>query len=81
MYIRSLDAAVARALPGTEVARSLFWSPDGRSIGFFAGNKLKTIDASGGTVRVICDAVGARSFGDWKQEGVTIFSIERTAPI
>lgn len=50
-----------------------FWSPDSRYIGFFAGGKLKAIEASGGTAAVICDApipLGAT----WNQEGVIVFA-------
>jgi hypothetical protein len=39
IYLRSLDAIDARPLPGTDGASYPFWSPDSRSIGFFAGSK------------------------------------------
>ena len=45
-----------RALPGTEGASFPFWSPDGRTIGFFAEDKLKRIDVDGGRPLVIADA-------------------------
>ncbi|MCA1850370.1 MAG: serine/threonine-protein kinase, partial [Acidobacteria bacterium] len=48
LWVRGLDSVDARELPGTEGAMFPFWSPDSRFIGFFAGNKLKKIDASGG---------------------------------
>src|SRR5215470_16108583 len=35
-------------LPGTEAASHPFWSPDSRSIGFFASGKLKKVDVLGG---------------------------------
>ena len=38
-------------LPGTEGATSPFWSPDSRSIGFFAARKLKGVEAAGGPFR------------------------------
>jgi len=44
VWLRPLSAVDARALPGTEGARAVIWSPDGRSIAFFAGDKLKRID-------------------------------------
>ena len=37
LYVRRLDQLQARALSGTEDARSPFFSPDGQSIAFFAG--------------------------------------------
>jgi hypothetical protein len=37
-----------------------FWSPDGRSIGFFAEGRLKRVDISGGQPVVLAEApVGA----------------------
>ena len=81
VYVRSLDAVSASPLAGTEGARNPFWSPDGSAIGFFADNKLKTVEASGRTGRTICDAVGARTWGDWNGDGVSVFSAESTDPI
>jgi serine/threonine protein kinase len=48
LWVRSLTAVDPRPLRGTEGARNPFWSPDSQSIGFFAGNQLKTVQASGG---------------------------------
>lgn len=49
LWIRPLASAVATRLAGTEgVSGVVFWSPDGRFIGFFADGKLKKIEASGG---------------------------------
>ena len=36
-----LDETAFRGLPGTDLARVPFWSPDSRWIGFFADGKLK----------------------------------------
>ena len=46
----------ARPLPGTDGATSVFWSPDGRSLAFFADGKLKRIDLPDGAAVTICDA-------------------------
>ena len=56
LYVRSLDAREARMLSGAEGAMYPFWSPDGRSLGFFAAGKLKTIDATGGSPLTLCAA-------------------------
>jgi len=50
-----------------------FWSPDSRSIAFFADSELKRVEASGGPVQVICPAPEARG-GSWSQAGVIVFS-------
>lgn len=60
--------------PGTENAVYPFWSPDSRTIGFFANGALKTIDASGGPVRTLCAAPGTGPGGAWSRDGVIVFA-------
>ena len=74
IWVRELDSLEARPLPGTENAGYPFWSPDSRSIGFFANGALKTIDAAGGPVRTLCAAPGGSRGGAWSREGVIVFS-------
>ena len=74
LWVRSLDALAARALPGTEGAARPFWSSDGRSIGFFAGAKLKTISAAGGPVQVLYDNVPSPRGGAWNRDDTIIFA-------
>jgi Tol biopolymer transport system component/DNA-binding winged helix-turn-helix (wHTH) protein len=73
LYLRPLDSLTARPLPGTEGAFMPFWSPDGRSIAFFEGDKLKRIDARGGPALILCDAPSG-STGVWNRDGVILFS-------
>ena len=80
LWVRSLDALESRALPGTDGASFPFWSPDGRSIGFFADNRLKRIDVAGGTPLVVTDAPNARG-GTWNADGVILFAPGVNAPI
>jgi Tol biopolymer transport system component/predicted Ser/Thr protein kinase len=76
LYVRALDSVKATPLPGTEGAVFPFWSPDGRSLGFFADKKLKRIEVSaGGTAATICDAPNARG-GAWNRDGVILFTPE-----
>src|SRR5262249_1857218 len=73
LWVRSLDSsAAARPLAGTEGAASLFWSVDSRTLGFFADDKLKTIDASGGPAIVVADAPAAAG-GSWNLDGTILF--------
>jgi serine/threonine protein kinase/Tol biopolymer transport system component len=66
IWIRDLSALEARPVPGTEGASSLFWSPDGRFLGFFTPDKLKRIEPGGGAPVTICDIpVGAGNSGTW----------------
>ena len=49
-------------------------------IGFFAGAKLKKIQATGGPPLTICDAPNARG-GTWNQEGVILFTPNLNVPL
>ena len=80
VWVRSLAAGESRALPGTEGASFPFWSPDGRSLGFFANDKLKRIDVAGGVPLVVADAPNARG-GTWNADGVILFAPGVSAPI
>ena len=80
LWVRSLAAGESRALPGTEGASFPFWSPDGRTIGFFANDKLKRIDVAGGVPLVVADAPNARG-GTWSTDGVILFAPGVSAPI
>jgi DNA-binding winged helix-turn-helix (wHTH) protein len=47
LYVRSMTADSPVRIDGTEGGVQPFWSPDGGQIGFFADDKLKTIDRDG----------------------------------
>ncbi|MBI4469101.1 MAG: serine/threonine-protein kinase, partial [Acidobacteria bacterium] len=72
LWVRAMDALSAQALAGTEDAQFPFWSPDSRFIGFFANQKLRKIDVSGGPPVTLCDAPSNRG-GTWNPDGVIIF--------
>ena len=73
LWVRPLNGMAAQPLAGTEGAAYPFWSPDSRFLGFFAGGKLKKIDASGGPPQVLCDTQEGRG-GTWNRDGVILFS-------
>src|SRR6476659_8435792 len=73
LWIRSLDSLTMQPLSGTEGGIYPFWSPDSRSIAFFAEGKLKKIDVSGGPAQTLCDA-GVGGGGAWSAGGVIVFS-------
>jgi Tol biopolymer transport system component len=72
LWVRPLDATVARPLAGTEGASWPFWSPDSQSVGFFANSKLRRIDISGGSPRTLADANHGR--GTWSADGTILFT-------
>jgi len=80
LSVRPTNAVEARELPGTDGATFPFWSPDSRSLGFFADGKLKTVDLEGGSAQMICDAPLGRG-GAWGPGGVILFSPSPTAPL
>ena len=61
------------AIPNTEGANSPFWSPDGRSIAFFAAGKLKKMQLSGGLPIDLCDVSIGRG-GAWNRDNDIIFA-------
>ena len=73
LYVRTLSDLSIRPLLGTDDGRFPFWSPDSRSVAFFADGKLKRLDLSGGIPVAICDAGNGRG-GSWGSTGMIIFA-------
>jgi Tol biopolymer transport system component/predicted Ser/Thr protein kinase len=65
LWIRRLDSADARPLPGTEGAFYPFWSPDSQWIAFFTPDKLMKIGVAGGAPRMICTTIPRALGGSW----------------
>jgi Tol biopolymer transport system component len=78
--IRNLTTGETRKLAGTDGAIFPFWAPDSQRVGFFAGGKLKTIGAIGGSVQTVCDARQGRG-GSWSRNGVIVFAGDINSPI
>lgn len=74
LWVRALDFDTPRKLPGTSGARDPFWSPDGRSLAFFVGLKLKRISVSDGAVQDICE-IGPNqpAGGSWNPDNIILF--------
>ncbi len=73
IWLYEVGSEQARILPGAEGGNFPFWSPDGRSLGFFADGKLKRLDIAGGPVLTLCDAPSGRG-GTWSTTGVIVFT-------
>lgn len=80
LYIQSLDALTANAVPGTNGASWPFWSPDSRSLGFFAHGQLKRLDGEGTTPIDLCEAKVPRG-ASWGTGGVIVFAPDTSSSV
>ena len=75
LLLRGLDEAEPRALEGTEGAREPFWSPDSRSIGFFADAALKRISITGGPPETLSAVPTGWPAGSWSSNGTILVEV------
>ncbi len=73
IYVRALNTQEVRAIPGTENGYEPFWAPDGKTLGFFDGSRMKRVDLVGGSPTTIANVPNARG-ATWSQEGTIVFS-------
>ncbi|HEY4362904.1 MAG TPA: protein kinase [Bryobacteraceae bacterium] len=73
LWIHDLDTLSWRALPETRGARSPFWSPDSRFLGFALKNELKKIEIAGGPAQTLTRLSFNAGTGAWNQDGVIVF--------
>ena len=76
VWVRSLDNQAARSIDGTDAATYMFWSPDGRRLAFTANNRLKVVEAAGGTAVELCN-VASFAGGTWGRDDTILFSDSR----
>jgi serine/threonine protein kinase len=74
IWIRPLESVEAREVPGTANALAPFWSPDSRSLGFYADNELRIVGVDGGQVQRVCDQSTNSPAGAWNREDVILFT-------
>jgi serine/threonine-protein kinase len=77
LFTRRLDQSKAVELPGTQGARSPFFSPDGQWVGFSARGKVNKISVEGGSVVPLGDN-SAFAGASWSEDG-SIFVSEAIA--
>jgi serine/threonine-protein kinase len=66
VFVRRLDQFEMLPLRGTEIANSLFFSPDGRAVGFISGDlSLKKVSLTDGLVTTLDHDVDYISGGTW----------------
>ncbi len=73
LHLRSLEALDAEPIAGTEEACCPFFSPDGRSVGFFANGSLRKVAIGGGAPQTICEAGGLRG-ATWGPDDTIVFA-------
>jgi serine/threonine protein kinase/Tol biopolymer transport system component len=74
LWVRALDSLAATRVEGAEGGAGPFWSPDGSSLGYFAGGQLRVTDLKSGTRRTLCRASTRPGGGTWTRSGVIVFS-------
>ncbi len=75
---RALNSFEVRAIPGSESAFNPFYSPDGRSIGFFSNGQVCVLEFAGSTRRCLAEAHGFAA-GSWGHDGEIVFSSQPPA--
>jgi Tol biopolymer transport system component len=80
LYVRPLNVASTRMLPGTDGAVIPFWSPDSKQIAFFADGNLKRMGINDDGAQVICAAPAPRG-GDWGPDNVIVFAPAASGPL
>ena len=80
--MRTLSTGVLRPLKGTEdVSHALpSWSPDGKSLVYAGGGRLKILDLESGTIRVLGD-VGEAKGHAWNHDGTIIYGRNDTVAL
>ncbi|NOT26566.1 MAG: serine/threonine-protein kinase [Acidobacteria bacterium] len=80
LWLRSLAATTAQPLTGTEGGRHPFWSPDSRSIGFFATGALKRLDLEGSLPQTLAPVLAGQG-GSWSPDGTIVFAPSVTSAL
>ena len=75
LMVRSVHEAAFSRIEGTSGGSYLFWSPDGRWLGYFDApkQKLMKVNVAGGAPQVLADAPRPGG-GTWNHDGVILFS-------
>ncbi|HXI03245.1 MAG TPA: protein kinase [Candidatus Saccharimonadales bacterium] len=73
IYTRKLDEEEPKPLEGTEEATQIFFSPDGRWIGFYARGGLYKVNVSGGAPIQLAKAASSMG-GAWLEDGTIVFT-------
>lgn len=73
LFRRSTSELEGPEIPYTERARSPFFSPDGKWVGFFADGTLKKLPMDGGPAVTICTVAGQAAGASWGTDDTIVF--------
>jgi Tol biopolymer transport system component len=80
LWLRRFDGDDGRFIAGSDGASFPFWSPDSRTVAFFAARKLKRVDTQSGSPIAIADAPAGRG-GVWTDDEHIIFAPSNNDPL
>ena len=80
LWVRSMNTLAPRLLHGTENAQFPFFSPDGKSIGFFTETRLKRISLVTGDVDDLAEVKRARG-GTWNRHDDILYAPTSDGPL
>jgi eukaryotic-like serine/threonine-protein kinase len=78
LWIRPLNESKPKLIANTDGVTEPFWSPDSRSVGYFAAGKMYRVDIAGGSPRLITAATNGRG-GAWNFSGTILYAPNPTA--
>jgi Tol biopolymer transport system component len=73
IWVRSLESGAVQPVAGTDGAYGPFWAPDGRSLGFYAAGKLKSVSLDGAAPQNLADVPFDVAHGAWSRDGVILY--------
>jgi len=71
IYVRRLGSSEMSPIPGTEGGTDLFWSPDSRSLGFYADGRVQRVDLAGGQSLTLCTIADVTA-ANWSRDDVIL---------
>jgi eukaryotic-like serine/threonine-protein kinase len=80
VFVRQLDGAAFRELPGTEGAETVFWAPDGSRLGFSTSTGVRRVDlSSAGSQPMV--SLGGVIAATWGRHEVIVAGLGQGRPL
>jgi eukaryotic-like serine/threonine-protein kinase len=71
---RSMDDTAVHPIPGSAEGRIVFWSPDGRTLGFFSEGKLRKASPDNGSPVTLADGAVNPRGASWNHKGTILYA-------